>query len=170
METKCIYRGLVEESDNGILSLEVLLSTCTMLRLQSDLALNALFNYSKQQWLNATLLMMWNVYTHETSVPISNHCNGWHNRFNTAVFKHHPDIWMILLMYRRSRRRIEFQHQQDAGRRRTSPFDIVCFVSWHWYSYIFFNVAYHNGLFILFIDIHVNKTLLFSFYFHVLHV
>ena len=26
----------------------------------------------------------------------NNHCEGWHTRFNNAVGKHHPNIWLFL--------------------------------------------------------------------------
>ena len=37
---------------------------------------------------------MWNV--HDTDVRTNNSCEGWHNRFNRAVSRHHPNIWHLL--------------------------------------------------------------------------
>ena len=41
---------------------------------------------------------MWNVY--QVNLRTNNHCEGWNNRFNRLVNKHHPNIWHLLTAIR----------------------------------------------------------------------
>jgi hypothetical protein len=43
---------------------------------------------------NNNRLEMWNVY--DVDIRTNNSCEGWHNRFNRAVDRHHPNIWHLL--------------------------------------------------------------------------
>ena len=53
-----------------------------------------LFGYFEQQWLGSMPIDMWNVS--DCDLRTNNACEGWHNRFNRAVNRHHPNIWHLL--------------------------------------------------------------------------
>lgn len=61
---------------------------------EAPASLRPLYTYFNQQWLGNVPLKMWNVK--DADIRTNNHCEGWHNRFNRAVNKHHPNIWHLL--------------------------------------------------------------------------
>ena len=69
-------------------------ATFNELRVAAPSTLQPLYVYFEQQWLGSIPMKMWNVY--DTDVRTNNACEGWHNRFNRAVDRHHPNIWHLL--------------------------------------------------------------------------
>ena len=78
----------------GFVPVNAIEQTFKQLRDAAPLDLRPLFAYFEQQWLGNVPLKMWNVYG--IDIRTNNDCEGWHNRFNRAVDKHHPNIWHLL--------------------------------------------------------------------------
>ena len=45
----------------------------------------------------------------------NNHCEGWHTRFNNAVGKHHPNIWLYLRCLQEEQATVDVILQQMAA-------------------------------------------------------
>ena len=78
----------------GFVEKTLVRSTFNQLRAAAPSKLLPLFVYFEQQWLGSVRLEMWNVY--DVDIRTDNSCEGWHNRFNRAVDRHHPNIWRLL--------------------------------------------------------------------------
>ena len=83
------------------------------IRVNAPVELNPLFIYFEQQWLVNIPLEMWNVY--EVDIRTNNSCEGWHNRFNRAVNKHHANIWHILRCIKDEQASTEVMRNQMAA-------------------------------------------------------
>jgi len=68
--------------------------TFNQLRQAAPPVLQPLYVYFEQQWLVNVPLQMWNVY--DKDIRTNNNCEGWHNRFNRAINRHHPNIWHLI--------------------------------------------------------------------------
>jgi len=79
----------------------------------AQVELNPLFIYFEQQWFVNVPLEMWNVY--EVDIRTNNSCEGWHNRFNRAVNKHHANIWHILRCIKDEQASTEVMRNQMAA-------------------------------------------------------
>jgi hypothetical protein len=73
---------------------DLIIPTFHQIRNAAPAALQPLFTYFEQQWLVNVPLQLWNVC--DVDIRTNNGCEGWHNRFNRAVDKHHPNIWHLL--------------------------------------------------------------------------
>jgi hypothetical protein len=78
----------------GFVPQHLVVNTFQTLKANGSTQLEKLYAYFEQQWLGNVSLKMWNVFESETRT--NNHCEGWHNRFNRAVNKHHPNLWHLL--------------------------------------------------------------------------
>lgn len=78
----------------GFVPEHLIVNTFQTLKSNGSTQLLKLYAYFEQQWLGNVSLKMWNVFERETRT--NNHCEGWHNRFNRAVNKHHPNVWHLL--------------------------------------------------------------------------
>ena len=84
------------------------------IRANAPVELTPLCSYFEQQWLVNVPLDMWNVC--EVDIRTNNSREGWHNRFNRAVNKHHPNIWHILRCIKDEQGSMEvMRHQMAAG-------------------------------------------------------
>ena len=83
------------------------------LRSESNTSLLPLFTYFEQYWLTNIPISMWNVF--ESDLRTNNDCEGWHNRFNRAVGKHHPNIWHLLSCIRDEQATVMVTRQQIAA-------------------------------------------------------
>ena len=68
--------------------------TFAALKQGASAVLQPLYTYFEQQWMANVSIHMWNVYN--VDIRTNNDCEGWHNRFNRAVDRHHPNIWHLL--------------------------------------------------------------------------
>jgi len=78
----------------GFLPLSVIHVTFRQLKAAAPPSVHPLFAYFEQQWLGNVPIKMWNV--HNVDIRTNNDCEGWHNRFNRLVDKHHPNVWHLL--------------------------------------------------------------------------
>ena len=69
--------------------------TFHLLQSQANPVLLGLFEYFERQWMTSTVPALWKVHGNDVW-RTNNHCEGWHNRFNRAISKHHPNIWLFL--------------------------------------------------------------------------
>jgi len=69
--------------------------TFHLLQSQASSVLLGLFEYFERQWMTSTAPALWNVHANDVW-HTNNHCEGWHKRFNRAISKHHPNIWLCL--------------------------------------------------------------------------
>ena len=89
-----IWRKIRQLMAVGFVEVARIRSTFLQLKHVAPNILLPLFAYFEQQWLGSVPLAMWNV--HEVDIRTNNNCEGWHNRFNRAVDRHHPNIWHLL--------------------------------------------------------------------------
>jgi len=78
----------------GFAPISVVQTTFRKLRDAAPSSVEPVFIYFEQQWLGNVPIKMWNV--HNADIRTNNSCEGWHNRFNRVVDKHHPNIWHLL--------------------------------------------------------------------------
>ena len=69
--------------------------TFVQLKISAPAVLQPLYSYFEQQWLASVDIRMWNVY--DTPTRTNNDCEGWHNRFNRAINRHHPNLWLDVI-------------------------------------------------------------------------
>jgi hypothetical protein len=75
----------------GFAPLPLVRNIYTTMMQQSDPVLAPLFGYFSQQWLTNVRPSMWNVCNED--IRTNNDCEGWHNRLNRLVARHHPNLW-----------------------------------------------------------------------------
>ncbi|CAF0877561.1 unnamed protein product [Rotaria sordida] len=61
---------------------------------QSPIVVNPLIEYFKNYWITQVSINMWSVSHLDTRT--NNSVEGWHNRFNNRINKHHPNIWHFI--------------------------------------------------------------------------
>lgn len=78
----------------GFVPTNLVLATFAKLQDDAPVTIHNIYAYFEQQWLGNVSVDMWNVY--DTDTRTNNSCEGWHNRFNRAVDRHHPNLWHLL--------------------------------------------------------------------------
>jgi hypothetical protein len=78
-----------------------------------DPILAPLLVYFRQQWLTDVPIATWNVYSED--MRTNNHCEGWHNRFNSVLRQHHPNIWLLLRCIQEEQATVDAARQQLAA-------------------------------------------------------
>ncbi|CAF0873328.1 unnamed protein product [Didymodactylos carnosus] len=73
----------------------------------SPVTLRDLFKYFENFWMTGIPLHLWNVS--DLQIRRNNNCEGWHNRFNIRVNKHHPNIWHFINCLKQEE--VYFRHQ-----------------------------------------------------------
>ncbi|CAM4801162.1 unnamed protein product [Rotaria magnacalcarata] len=73
----------------------------------SPITLRDLFNYFENFWMADIPVHLWNVS--DLQIRTNNNCEGWHNRFNIRVNKHHPNIWHFINCLKQEE--VYFRHQ-----------------------------------------------------------
>jgi hypothetical protein len=97
----------------GFAPLLLVRNTFAQMQDNAPLALQPLFRYFDQQWLQSVSPSMWNV--HNEDVRTNNDLEGWHHGFNKAIGRHHPNIWFLLESFINERASTEVTLQQIAA-------------------------------------------------------
>ena len=97
----------------GFIQCHLIRQMFRQLRDSAPVDLHALYTYFELQWLGNTRLQMWNVY--DADVRTNNSCEGWHNRFNIIVNRHHPNIWQLLKVILEEHDAVEIARRQIAA-------------------------------------------------------
>ena len=78
---------------------QIVQQTFDNLRDEAPVNIRPLFQYFHQQWFQNIKKEMWNMYGIRRRT--NNDVEGWHNRFNNLVDKHHPNIYDLISCIRK---------------------------------------------------------------------
>ncbi|CAF1465953.1 unnamed protein product [Rotaria sordida] len=81
-----------------------------LLKKDSPEEMEDFFHYFENQWLKRIPPKYWNVPTLEFRT--NNFAEGWHNKFNNRVEKHHPNVWHLIEYLKRE----ELSFRQQLGK------------------------------------------------------